>query len=170
MNIKYASQNKLICHEEQTMRKQHHVRLTAEERQQLEALVRTGTTPARTQTHARVLLKADCSEAGPAWSDDAIVAACEVGRATVERIRRSFATNGLRPALERKRHVRASQRKLDGTQEAKLIALTCSAPPDGQQRWTLALLADKLVELQLVDSITRETVRTTLKKTNLNRG
>jgi putative transposase len=79
-------------------------------------------------------------------------------------VRRTFATHGLDAALHRKRHTRPPQRKLDGAQEAQLIALTCTAPPDGQQRWTLALLADKLVELKVVDSIARETVRATLKK------
>lgn len=152
------------------MRKQHYVCLTLDQRQQLEALIRTGNAPARTQTHARILLKADCGDAGPAWSDDAIAAACEVSRPTVERVRRAFAKHGLTVALHRKRHNRPSQRKLDGAQEAQLVALTCSAPPDGQERWTLALLADKLVELKLVASIARETVRTTLKKTNSNPG
>jgi Homeodomain-like domain len=152
------------------MRKQHHVRLTIDERQQLESLIRTGKAPARTQTHARILLKADCSEAGPAWTDDAIVAACEVSRATVERVRRAFARQGPAAALHRKRHNRLPQRKLDGRQEAQLVALTCSAPPQGQERWTLALLADKLIELKVVDSIARETVRSTLKKTNSSRG
>ena len=133
------------------MRKVHHVRLTIDERHQLESLIRTGKAPARTQTHARILLKADCSEAGPAWSDDTIAAACEVSRPTVERVRRAFTKGGLAGALHRKQHNRLPQRKLDGAQEAQLLALTCSAPPDGQERWTLALLADKLVELQIVD-------------------
>ena len=152
------------------MQKQHHVRLTIDQRHQLESLIRTGNAPARTQTHARILLKADCSEAGPALLDDAIVAACEVSRPTVERVRRAFAKGGLNAALHRKRHNRPPQRKLDGAQEAQLLALTCSAPPQGQERWTLALLADKLVELKLVDSIARETVRSTLKKTSSSRG
>lgn len=152
------------------MRKLHLVRLTLDERQQLESLIRTGNAPARTQTHARILLKADCSEAGPVWRDDAIVAACEVSRPTVERVRRAFAKGGLAAALHRKRHTRPPQRKLDGKGEAQLLALTCSAPPEGQERWTLALLADTLVELNVVDSIARETVRSTLKKTNSSRG
>ena len=152
------------------MRKQHHVRLTPDQREHLEALIRSGAAPARTQAHARILLKADCGDAGPAWSDDAIVAACEVSRPTVERVRRAFATQDMQVALHRKPHNRPPQRKLDGTQEAQLVALTCSAPPDGQERWTLALLADKLVELKVVDKIARETVRMTLKKTNSNRG
>lgn len=152
------------------MRKQHLVRLTADQREHLEALIRTGAAPARTQTHARILLKADCGDTGPACKDEEIVAACEVSRPTVERVRRAFARQGLEVALHRKRHNRPPQRKLDGAKEAQLVAITCSAPPDGRQRWTLALLADKLVELKLVASIARETVRTTLKKTHSSRG
>lgn len=152
------------------MRKRYHVRLTADERQQLEALIRTGSAPARSQTHARILLKADCGDGGPAWIDEAIMSACEVSRPTVERVRRAFATKGLAAALHRKRPERAPQRKLDGAQEAQLIAITCSPTPQGQKRWTLALLAEKLVELKVVASIARETVRTTLKKTSSSRG
>lgn len=152
------------------MRKRYHVWLTADERQHLESLIRTGSEPARTQSHARILLKADCGEHGDAWSDDAIVRACEVSRPTVERVRRAFATQGLAAALNRKRHTRASQRKLDGAQEAQRIAITCSPPPEGEQRWTLSLLRDKLVALEIVASIGRETIRTTLKKTFSSRG
>jgi len=152
------------------MRKQHHVRLTRDERAYLEARIRTGAEPARTQAHARILLNADCGPAGPAWKDAEIVAACEVRRSTVERVRRVFATQGMEAALQRKHHQRAPQRKLDGAKEAHLVAMAWSAPPDGQQRWTLALLADKLVELNVVDSIARETVRTILKKTNARPG
>lgn len=152
------------------MRKKYHVRLTPEQRQTLESLLRSGTAPARTQTHARILLKADCAEGEPGWSDDAIVSACDVSRPTIERVRRTFVTHGLNAALRRKRPDAPPRRKLDGAQEAQLIAVTCSAPPEGQERWTLALLADKLVELKVVDSIARETVRTTLKKMNSSRG
>ena len=145
------------------MPKKHHVRLTTDERHQLESFIRTGHAPARTQTHARILLKADGGPAGPAWSDEAIAAACEVSRPTVERVRRLFATRGLAAALHRKRPASPSpRRKLDGVQEAKLVAITCSPPPDGHERWTLALLADRLVELRVVDSIARDTVRLAL--------
>lgn len=150
--------------------KKHHVELTGEQRDQLEGIVSSGTEPARTQIHARILLKADRSADGPAWQDDAIVVALDVSRPTVERVRRAFATQGLAAALHRRKAVRTRRRRLDGSQEAHLIAVTCSAPPEGQQRWTLSLLADKLVELGLVDSIARETVRQTLKKTFSSRG
>jgi transposase len=150
--------------------KKHHVQLTAEQRDHLEGIVRTGTEAARTQIHARILLKVDRSADGPAWQDDMIVAALDVSRPTVERVRRAFSTHGLDDALHRRTAVRTRRRRLDGRQEAHLIAVTCSAPPEGQERWTLALLADKLVELKVVDSIARETVRQTLKKTNSSRG
>jgi len=152
------------------MRKKYLIQLTADEHQQLETLIRTGNAPARTQTHARILLKADCSAAGPALTDQAIAEACEVSRPTVERVRRAFVTTGLAASLHRKRHDRPAQRKLNGAQEAQLIAITCSTPPQGAERWTLALLADKLVELKVVDAIARETVRSTLKKTNSSPG
>ena len=152
------------------MRKKYLIQLTADERHQLETLIRTGNAPARAQTHARILLKADCSAGGPALTDEAIAAACAVSRPTVERVRRAFATSGFAAALHRKRHNRPPQRKLNGMQEAQLIAITCSTPPQGAERWTLALLADKLVELNVVDAIARETVRTTLKKTNSSPG
>ena len=152
------------------MNKKYRVQLTPAQRQRLEGLIRSGNAPARTQAHARILLKADCAELGPAWSDDAIVNACDVSRPTVERVRRAFVTQGLDVALHRKRPDGPPRRKLDGAQEARLIAITCSSPPEGQERWTLALLADKLVELKVVDSIARETVRSTLKKTNSSRG
>lgn len=152
------------------MPKKYHVQLTADERQHLEAIIRTGNAPARTQTHARILLKADCGDGGPAWTDEAISEACEVSRPTIERVRKVFLTQGLAAALERKRRAEPPRRKLDGAKEAQLVALTCSTPPEGHERWTLTLLADKLVELKLVDSIVPETVRQTLKKTNSNPG
>ena len=151
-------------------RPKHVVRLTPDDRAHLTTLIRTGDAPAQTQTHARILLKADCSAAGPACDDALIATAVEVSRPTVERVRRAFATRGLAAALYRKGWTGPSRRKLDGAQEAQLIALSCSPPPDGADRWTLALLADKLVELKVVDAIARDTVRIALKKTNLSRG
>ena len=150
--------------------KKHHVELTGEQRAHLERIISSGTEAARTQTHARILLKADRSANGPAWQDDAIVSALDVSRPTVERVRRAFALHGLDDALHRRKAVRTRRRRLDGSQEARLIAITCSAPPEGRERWTLSLLAEKLVELAVVDSIARETVRITLKKTNSSRG
>ena len=152
------------------MPKKHVVRLSTDERTQLEALIRTGNAPAHTQTHARILLKADCSAGGSAWTDDAIAEACEVSRPTIERVRRAFATKGLDAALYRKRWTGPSRRKLDGAGEAQLVAVACGEPPDGADRWTLVLLADKLVALGVVDSIAPDTVRLVLKKTNLSLG
>ncbi len=152
------------------MNKKYIVELTPDQRATLEQLTRTGTTTAARQRHARILLKADTGPDGPAWPDAAIAAAVEVSIPTVERVRRQFVTAGLVGALQRQPTTRASQRKLDGAQEAHLVALACSPPPEGAERWTLALLADKLVELQVVDSIARETVRVALKKTSSSRG
>ena len=151
-------------------RAKHVVMLTLEEREQLSRLIRTGTSSAHVQTRARILLKADASAAGPAGDDVTIAAAVEVSRPTVERVRKVFVTSGLAAAVQRKPWTGRSRRKLDGAQEAHLAALACSPPPDGHERWTLALLADKLVELKVVDSIARDTVRVTLKKTRSSRG
>ena len=152
------------------MHKKYHVVLAPEQRQTLEALIHTGSAPAHTQTHARILRKADGGADGAAWGDAAIARAGAVSVPTVERVRRAFVTNGLDAALQRKRWVGPPRRKLAGPQEAHLVALTCSPPPDGAERWTLALLADKLVTLNVVAAITPETVRRVLKKTNSNHG
>jgi hypothetical protein len=152
------------------MPKKHFIRLSADERQQLETLIRSGSAPAQALTHARILLKADCSESGPAWTDDRIAEACDVSRPTIERVRRAFATKGLGAALYRKKWTGPSRRKLDGAQEAHLVAVVCGDLPDGYERWTLVLLAEKLVALKVVDSIAPDTVRLALKKTNLSLG
>lgn len=152
------------------MNKKYHIHLTADERITLEEVVRTGTSSALTQSHARILLKADRSEGGPAWRDQQIAEAVEVSVATVERVRRLWVTQGRTLALERKKPTGRPRRKLDGAQEAQLAAIACSPPPEGAERWTLALLADKLVELKVVDSIARDTVRVTLKKMNSSPG
>jgi transposase len=151
--------------------KRYKVTLTEEERQQLLALVASGKAAARKVTHARILLKADASPGGPAWADPRIVEALDVGLATVERIRRRFVEEGLEAALVRKPQLRPRrQPKLDGRAEARLIALACSAPPEGRREWTMRLLADRLVELEIVDTISDETVRRVLKKTRSSRG
>lgn len=152
------------------MNKKYIVQLTPDQRTTLEQLTRTGTTTVALQRHARILLKADTATEGPAWDDATIAAAVEVSVPTVERVRRQFVTAGLDLALQRKPTTRSSQRKLDGAQEAQLAAIACTPPPEGADRWTLALLADKLVELKVVDAIARDTVRITLKKTNSSRG
>ena len=146
------------------------VTLTDDERQTLTALVSKGKAAARKMLLARILLKADASPAGPNWLDEQITEAFDVGRTTVYRVRQAFVEEGLAAALERKRPTGRQYRKLDGAQEARLVVLACSAPPEGRQRWTLQLLADKLVVLNVVDSIGRECVRSTLKKTNLSPG
>jgi transposase len=150
--------------------KKYIVKLTEEEQDELRKLIAQGQAPARKLTHARILLKADRSEGGPNWSDQAISEALEVGTATVERVRQRFVEEGLQVALRRQKPSTPRLRKLDGEQEAVLIALTCSQPEEGQERWTLQMLADKLVELQVVESIARETIRQVLKKMNSSPG
>jgi transposase len=144
--------------------KKYIVTLTDEERASLTELVRTGKAAAYKITHARVLLKADASPGGPAWTDGAIADALDVSRATVERLRERFVEEGLDAALVRKQGRASRERIFDGAAEARLIALACSQPPAGRASWTLRLLADKLVELEVVDSVSHETVRQILKK------
>lgn len=146
--------------------KKYKVTLTPEERQFLSGLIAAGTAAAGKLAHARVLLKADAAPGGPAWTDGRIADAVEVSVATVERVRQRFVEHGLDRALCRKPQDRPSrERTLDGRAEAKLIALACSAPPAGRTAWTLHLLADRLVELRVVDAVSHETVRQALKKT-----
>ncbi len=152
------------------MRKQYVVRLSEEERAELLTMIGRGVAPARAQTHARILLKANRGEAGPAWTDGAISAALEVDPTTVARVRKLYVTEGLEAALDRKAPDRVYRRKLDGEQEARLVAVTCSEPPAGQKRWTLRLLANTLVELEVVETVSYETVRQTLKQTGSSRG
>ena len=152
------------------MRKQYVVRLAEEERAWLLTMIGRGAAPARAQMHARILLKANRGEAGPEWTDGAISTALEVDPTTVARVRKLYVTEGLEAALHRKAPDRVYRRKLDGEQEARLVAVACSAPPTGHQRWTLRLLADTLVELEVVETVSYETVRQTLKQTGSNRG
>jgi hypothetical protein len=148
------------------MNKKYRVTLSETERAYLETLITTGKVSAHTHIHARILLKADQSAAGPNWTDQQISDALDVSRPTIERVRRTLVTDGLDAALQRRRPEVPRARKLDGAQEAHLVALVCSPPPAGAARWTLTLLADRLVTLQVVESIAPETVRQTLKKTN----
>jgi len=151
--------------------KRYVVELTPEERQQLGQLVSSGKRSARTLTRSRILLKADQAQGGPAWPDDRIAEALGCGRRTVERVRQRLVEEGLEAALHHKPQARPSVApKLDGAGEARLIALACSQPPDGRDGWTLQLLADKLVELRVVESVSYETVRRVLKKTRSSRG
>lgn len=146
------------------------VRLTAEERAELESLIGQSRVPAEKQLRARLLLKADKGEFGPAWLDQQLIEAFGVSRSKIMRLRRQFVGEGFQAVLLRRTSTQPRRRKLDGEQEARLIAVACSAPPAGRARWTLQLLADKLVELKVVDSISSDCVRTTLKKTTSSRG
>lgn len=148
----------------------YRVFLDETQRAELRTLVGSGTAPARLLTRARVLLKADHGEGGPGWSDAAIAGALDLHPATVQRIRRQFVAEGLTATLERKRPDRVYERALDGRQEAHLVALACATPPEGQARWSLRLLADELVRLEVVATVSHETVRRTLKQTSSSRG
>jgi hypothetical protein len=152
------------------MKKRFAVTLTDAERGQLLEMLAAGTAPARRLLHARILLKADQGPGGPGWVDERIAEAVETSQPTVSRVRKQFVQEGLEAALQRRAPTREYRRKLDGALEARLIALTCGEPPAGQARWTLHLLADKLVELELVEDISYQTVRRVLKKTNSSPG
>ncbi len=152
------------------MLKKHVVRLSEAERERLQALLSGGVAAARTLTHARMLLKADQGDLGPSWSDEKIATALKVDPETVAGIRREYVTDGLDRALNRKRPDRDYARKLDGEQKAHLIALACGSSPEGYKGWSLRLLAEHLVKLEVVDSISHETIRRTFQQTNSNRG
>jgi transposase len=156
-----------IDHLRRSALKRYIVTLTAEERQALGDLIAAGKAAAQKLSHARILLKADASEGGPAWPDRRIAEALEVSVPTIERVRQRFVEQGLEAALTRKAQDRPSRPPaLDGRAEAQLIALACSAPPRGRKAWTMRLLADKLVELEVVPAVSDETVRRALKKTS----
>jgi len=146
------------------------VGLTPAQRRELERMARSGKRSARTLVRARILLKADAADGGPAWDDASTAEALDCGARTVARVRKKFAQGGLDAALHQKKPTGRQYRKLDGAQEARLVALACSPPPDGRARWTLKLLADRLVELEVVASVSDETVRRTLKKTRSSPG
>ena len=146
--------------------KKYVVRLSGEERQQLETLIRKGKGPAHRLLKARILLKADVSEAGEGWSDNQIIAALGTSASMVYRVRKQLVEEGLEAVLSRKpRAMPAVPRIFDGEKEAKLIALACSEPPKGRARWTLRLLENKVVELNIVDHASDSTIGRTLKKT-----
>jgi hypothetical protein len=152
------------------MNKKYRVTLTAEERAELERVLARGKADVRCLKHAQILLKADQAAGGPAWRDERIAEAFAVSLATVERVRQRFVEEGVPAALRSYRTgTRVYERKLDGAQEAHLIALACSAPPAGRARWTLRLLAQHMVDLAYVDTVSSETVRQTLKKTRSSR-
>jgi transposase len=147
------------------MAKRYRVTLTTAERAELGALISRGKADARKLAHARVLLQAD-EAGGPARPDRQIAAGLDVSTRTVERVRQRFVEEGLQAALLPKPTKRVYARVLDGAQEAHLIALACSAPPEGKRRWTLRLLAERVVELGYADAVSHETVRRVLKKTS----
>ena len=146
------------------MAKRYRVTLTAEEREALGGMISRGKADARKLAHARVLLQADASDGGPDWTDTRIAEAVRVSVRTIERVRQRFVEEGLVVALMPRPSPRVYARKLDGAQEAKLVALACSEPPGGKRRRTLRLLAERMVELEIVSELSHETVRQTLKK------
>lgn len=152
------------------MEKRYRVTLTESERDDLRKLVSVGKAAAQKLVRARILLLADQAEGGSAKADPEIVASLGCGRASVERIRKRFVEEGLAAALNPKPSQRVYERRMDGKAEAHLIALACGAPPEGRSRWTLRLLGDQMVALEHVESVSFETVRRVLKKTNLSLG
>lgn len=152
------------------MNQKYVVQLTETERYQLKQLISSGTAPVRKVRRAHILLKSDSSAGGPNWSYQAIMAAYDVSNVTISDTRRAYVDGGLEAALERKKSARVYERRLDGEAEAHLVALACSAAPAGHERWTLRLLTHRMVQLGIVGQLSHETVRQTLKKTNLSLG
>ena len=152
------------------MNKKYIVTLTDEERRSLRALVSSGKGAARKLTHARILLQADSGEGGVGWTDERICEGLGVGLSTVERVRKRFVEEGFEAVLVPRKSRRQYLRKLDGDGEAHLVALACNQPPTGRGRWTLRLLAERMVTLEYVDTLSHETVRGVLKKTSLSLG
>ena len=150
------------------MPKKYVVDLTEGERQELERLITTGKHSASRINHARILLKADINQPDGGWSDSEISAALDIRIRTIERVRQRFVEESLETALKRRPGRGSKRRRLDGDQEAHLVALVCGDPPEGRARWTLRLLRDQMVELKYVESICHETIRQTLKKMNYN--
>lgn len=152
------------------MTKKYVVTLTPTEREYLQQLTSKGKNPVYKVNHARILLKADTSQAEGGWTDSAITSALDISVSTIERVRRRFVEEGIEEALGRHEPKVRKARRLDGEQEAYLIALACSEPPKGQGRWTLRMLSDYMVDWGYVEAVSHETVRQTLKKTNLSLG
>lgn len=148
------------------MAKRYRVTLTPDERAELEKLISTGKAAAKRLAHARALLKVDEADGGPAWTDEQAAEALDLCTRTIERLRQRFVEQGLEAALVPPRSKGIYQRKFDGVQEAKVIAIACSKPPAGKKKWSLRLLAERVVELQIADHVAHETVRRVLKKTN----
>ncbi len=151
------------------MRKQYHVHLTAEQRAAATAILTRGTAAALAARHARILLEVDAAPRRRVRGDRQVAELCGVSPRTVARVRERFATDGFAVALQGRPHP-GSRPKLSSAQEARLIGLACTAPPEGRARWSVRLLAARAVELEDLPSLSRELVRTTLKKTGSNRG
>jgi transposase len=146
------------------------VRLSISEQEALEGLVNKGKVAAAKRKRAHILLKANANAEGPAWTDEQIAVALDISVATIHRTRQAYVAQGLAFSVEHQRPTGRQFRKLDGAQEARLVAIACSPAPEGHTRWTLKLLADKMVTLEIVAAIGKETVRRTLKKTTSNHG
>lgn len=152
------------------MKQKYIVKLSEAERSQLKELVSSGEASARQIRRAYILLKSDTSSGGPNWKYQAICEAYEVSSLTVYNVRKNYTEGGLNRAILRKKPERVYERRLDGEGEAHLIALACSEPPDGYERWSLRLLQDRIVRLEIVENISHETIRQTLKKTSSSLG
>lgn len=152
------------------MKQKYIVKLSETERSQLKELISSGEGTARHIRRAYILLKSDSSSGGPNWKYQAICDAYEVSSLTVYNVRKNYIEGGLKRAILRKKPERVYERRLDGEGEAHLIALACSEPPDGYERWSLRLLKDRMVRLEIVESISHETIRQTLKKTSSSPG
>mgnify|MGYP000924447544 CR=1 FL=1 len=152
------------------MNQKYVVKLAAAERERLQTMLSAGVESARTLTRAHILLKSDASEGGANWSYAQIQAAFDVTAVTISKVRRTYVEQGLGAAIQRKKPDREYVQRLDGRAEAHLVALACSEPPEGQVRWTLRLLQERMVALSVVESVSHETVRQTLKKMNLSLG
>lgn len=151
------------------MAPRYHVTLTAEERQELEAISKTGKRAAKTILHARALLLLDCGEYGKKWTVERTSEAVGLSTRSLEHLKQRFVEEGLPSALQRKQRVKPPREKVfDGDFEAHLVALACSDPPKGRTRWTVRLLAEQLIELEIVPTVSSMTVHNTLKKTNLS--
>jgi len=152
------------------MKQKYNVKLTETERSQLKEMITSGEASARQIRRAYILLKSDCSDEGPNWNYQAICDAYDVSSLTVYNIRKNYVEGGLKRAIMRKKPDREYKHRLDGEGEAHLIALACSEPPDGYESWSLRLLQDRMIGLEIVENISHETIRQTLKKTSSNLG
>ena len=152
------------------MNQKYPVELTEDERYQLKQMLSSGTVSVRKARRAQIILKSDSSEGGPKWSYQAICEAFNVSQPTISEVRRAYVEGGLEVAINRKKPERVYEHRLDGVAEAHLIAMTCTEPPEGYERWTLRLLKDRMIKLSYVEKVSHETIRTTLKKMNLSLG